>query len=78
VNLLDLQVVVLGGKTLGYVGDIYAREVERALREKILYGDRRRVGVELSGAGQHAGAVGAASLILHAAYAPRMVSLQSA
>jgi hypothetical protein len=60
------------------VGDIYAREVERALREKILYGYRRRVGVELSGAGQHAGAVGAASLILHAAYALRMVGLQSA
>lgn len=78
VNLLDLQMVVLGGKTLGYVGDFYVEEVERALGEKILYGDRRRVGVELSGAGQHAGAVGAASLILHEAYAPRMVGLQSA
>jgi predicted NBD/HSP70 family sugar kinase len=78
VNLLDLQMVVLGGKTFGEAGGIYLREVERSLRETILYPDRRRVQVELSGAGQHAGAVGAASLVLHAAYAPRMVGLQPA
>jgi predicted NBD/HSP70 family sugar kinase len=77
VNLLDLQMVVLGGKTLGHAGRIYIKEVDESLRERILYRDRRQVRVELSGAGQHAGAIGAASLVLHAAYSPRMVGLQS-
>lgn len=78
VNLLDLQMVVLGGKTFGEAGGIYLEEVERSLRETILYPDRRRVRAELSGAGEHAGAVGAASLILHAAYSPRMGGLEPA
>ncbi|MBA2533618.1 MAG: ROK family transcriptional regulator [Rubrobacter sp.] len=77
VNLLDLQLVVLGGKALGEAAHIYRREVEVALR-KVLYPERREVRVELSGAGEDAGAVGAASVILHAAYAPRLMSLRSA
>ena len=77
VNLLDLQMVVLGGKALGEAAYIYRREVEEALR-KILYPERREVRVELSSAGEDAGAVGAASVILHAAYAPRLMDLRSA
>jgi predicted NBD/HSP70 family sugar kinase len=76
VNLLDLQMVVLGGKALGEAAYIYRREVEEALR-KILYPERREVRVELSGAGEDAGAVGAASVVLHAAYAPRLMDLRS-
>jgi predicted NBD/HSP70 family sugar kinase len=77
VNLLDLQMVVLGGKALGEAAYIYRREVEEALR-KILYPERREVRVELSSAGEDAGAVGAASVVLHAAYAPRLMDLRSA
>jgi predicted NBD/HSP70 family sugar kinase len=77
VNLLDLQMVVLGGKALGEAAHSYRREVEKALRGKILYPERREVRVELSGAGEDAGAVGAASVVLHAAYAPRLMSLRS-
>jgi predicted NBD/HSP70 family sugar kinase len=77
VNLLDLQMVVLGGKALGEAAYIYRREVEEALR-KILYPKRREVRVELSSAGEDAGAVGAASVVLHAAYAPRLMDLRSA
>jgi predicted NBD/HSP70 family sugar kinase len=77
VNLLDLQMVVLGGKALGEAAYIYRREVEEALR-KILYPERREVRVELSGAGEDSGAVGAASVVLHAAYSPRLMSLRSA
>lgn len=78
VNLLDLQMVVLGGRALGEAAHIYRQEVEEALRGKILYPERREVQVELSGAGEDAGAVGAASVVLHAAYAPRLMSLRSA
>jgi predicted NBD/HSP70 family sugar kinase len=77
VNLLDLQMVVLGGKALGEAAHIYRGEVEEAL-QKILYPERREVRVELSSAGEDAGAVGAASVILHATYAPRLMDLRSA
>jgi predicted NBD/HSP70 family sugar kinase len=77
VNLLDLQMVVLGGKALKEGAHIYRREVEDAL-QKILYPERREVRVELSSAGEDAGAVGAASVILHATYAPRLMDLRSA
>jgi predicted NBD/HSP70 family sugar kinase len=77
VNLLDLQMVVLGGKALGEAAYIYRREVEEALRS-VLYPERREVRVELSSVGEDAGAVGAASVVLHAAYAPRLMDLRSA
>ena len=49
VNLLDLQLVVLGGKALVEAAYVYKQEVEEALR-KILYPERRRLRVEPSGA----------------------------
>ena len=72
VNALDLQMVVLGGKSLNASGNIYRREVEKALGETMLYRDRREVSVEMSQSGEDAGAVGAASLIPHAAYSPQL------
>jgi predicted NBD/HSP70 family sugar kinase len=72
VNALDLQLVVLGGKSLNAARYIYRREVEKALGETMLYRDRREVSVEMSQSGEDAGAVGAASLILHAAYSPQL------
>jgi predicted NBD/HSP70 family sugar kinase/predicted transcriptional regulator len=77
VNLLDLQMVVLGGKALGEAAHIYKQQVEEAIHGKILYPDQREVQVELSSAGEDAGAVGAASVVLHAAYSPRLMSLRS-
>jgi hypothetical protein len=43
----------------------------------ILYSDQREVQVELLSAGEDTGAVGAASVVLHAAYSPRLMSLRS-
>lgn len=68
-NALDLEMVVLGGKGFGELGDVYMREVRRAFDERLLYRDRRRIALEASEAGEDAGAVGAASLVLHATYA---------
>lgn len=76
VNILDLELVVIGGKGFGGIGYIYEHEIREAIEKRSLYPDRRDVRIELSTATEDAGAVGAASLILHAYYAPRMRGLR--
>lgn len=71
VNLLDLELVVLGGTVLGPVAELFRAELERAVAERTMASDLRRVRVELSHAGENAAAVGAASLVMHTAFAPR-------
>lgn len=75
VNTLDVELVVLGGKALRGVEHIYRREVQGTLNNTMVASHWREVPIELSMAGDDAGAVGAASLTLHMAYAPRMASL---
>jgi predicted NBD/HSP70 family sugar kinase len=75
VSLLDLRLIVLGGRHLAEVGPIYQKEVERALNNRLLTRNLRKVKVELSLAGQDAGAVGAAALVLHEIFAPRLTEL---
>jgi predicted NBD/HSP70 family sugar kinase len=72
VNVLDVELVVLGGSGFRYIGEIYRRVVNDVVRQRILAGDRRGVRIELSTAGEDAGAVGAASLLLDATYSPRL------
>ncbi len=76
VNILDLELVVIGGKGFGGIGYIYEHEIREAIERRSLYPDRREVRVELSTAEEDVGAVGAASLILHTYYAPRMRGLR--
>lgn len=76
VNLLDIELVVLGGKAFRDVGHLYEKEVYEDLKKKILYPERRKVRVELSGAEDPA-AVGAAALILYTTYAPRFAGLKA-
>ncbi len=76
VNLLDLPTIILGGQKLYQVGAIYKASVERALRERLITRNVRHVGVELSIAGENAGAVGAAALVLHELYSPRLTELR--
>jgi predicted NBD/HSP70 family sugar kinase len=78
VNLLDLELVVLGGKVLGTVAELYRREIERAVEERTMASGLRRVRVVLSQAGEDAAAVGAASLVMHTAFAPRQAGLERA
>lgn len=75
VNVLDLELVVLGGSGFRDAGDIYRDEVRRIVKDRVMASDRREIQVELSLAGEDAGAVGAASLILDATYAPRLGGL---
>jgi hypothetical protein len=76
VNLLDLQMVLLEGKALGEAAYVYMREVEQALR-KNLYPELAELRVELSEDGEDGEAVEAASVVLHAPYAPRLMGLRS-
>lgn len=78
VNLLDLELVVLGSKVLGIVAELYRGEIERAVTERTMASGLRRVRVELSRAGEDAAAVGAASLVMHTAFAPRQAGLDRA
>jgi predicted NBD/HSP70 family sugar kinase len=78
VNLLDVELIVLGGKGLGNVGDLFRREIERTVAERAMASDLRPIRVELSRVGQDAAAVGAASLVLHTAFAPQQAGLERA
>lgn len=75
VSLLDLELVVLGGKALREVGFIYQSAVHKALHERLITRNVRQIRVELSAAGADAGAVGAAALVLHKIYSPRLTGL---
>lgn len=78
VNLLDLELIVLGGRAFREVGHIYKDEVQKVVNDRIMARTRRNVLVELAKAGEDAGAVGAASLMLDATYSPRLVELERA
>ncbi|NWJ44283.1 MAG: ROK family transcriptional regulator [Chloroflexi bacterium] len=75
VNLLDVSLVVLGGKGFRKLGTLYQRIIQEVLDQRVIARSRRDIRVELSAAGENAGAVGAASLILHEFFAPRLASL---
>ncbi|MBN9392417.1 MAG: ROK family transcriptional regulator [Chloroflexi bacterium] len=75
VNLLDLKLVVLGGTHMSEAGPIYKDEVEQALNKRLLTRNFQKVNVELSVAGKDAGAVGAAALVMHEIFAPRLAEL---
>jgi predicted NBD/HSP70 family sugar kinase len=76
VNLLDLELVILGGRGLPKIGETYRQLVQQVLNERLIARNRRQIKVELTVAGELAGAVGAASLILHDLYAPKLLGLK--
>ena len=75
VNMLDVELVVLGGKGFRRLGDIYKQEIERVLQNKLIARQFREIEVKLSEAGEDVGALGAASLILHKTYSPHLADL---
>lgn len=76
VNLLAADLIVLGGKAVSGVEEIYTEKIRHALGERALDRDRGVPRVEPSTAGEEAGAVGAASLVLHTIYAPKLAALR--
>lgn len=74
-NLVDVPLVVLGGWGMSHVGDLYGAELLSAVSERSIARSMRRVRVETSSIGEDVGAIGAASLVLHSAYSPKVTSV---
>ncbi|KAB8193269.1 ROK family protein [Nonomuraea phyllanthi] len=72
VNMLDIDLLVLGGPALGAAGEIYREVIARAVADRPLARRLHAVRVETSPIADDAAAIGAASLVFHATYAPRL------
>lgn len=77
VNVLDVELLVLGGSALRQVADVLLPAVSAAVNERTIARWVRTVSVERSALGDDVGAIGAASLVLHGAYAPGWTQLLS-
>jgi predicted NBD/HSP70 family sugar kinase len=77
VNIVDVDLVVLGGHGIRHVETRFRRAVERALATRPLARSIRTAKVELSPLGPDAAVVGGAALVLHATYSPRVSELLS-
>ncbi|HWG22966.1 ROK family transcriptional regulator [Actinospica sp.] len=74
-NMLDVELFVLGGPALGPVGGIYREAIDEALSARPIARRVHKAPVSLSPAGSGAGAIGAASLVFHRAFAPQLTTL---
>jgi predicted NBD/HSP70 family sugar kinase len=75
VNMLDIDLLVLGGPAMHKVADIYHRVVAEAVTTRPLARRLHTVRVETSPIASDAAAIGAASLVFHATYSPRLGTL---
>lgn len=75
VNLVDPSLVVLAGRGFATGGEVHRAAVERALRHEALARSSQDIEVRLSRLPVAAAAIGAASLVLDARFAPRMNGL---
>jgi predicted NBD/HSP70 family sugar kinase len=78
VAVVDPDLVVLGGAGLEAARPIYEPVIRRTLRDRTRLLGQREITVAISGSGTDVGAVGAASMLLHNAYAPRFASIDVA
>jgi predicted NBD/HSP70 family sugar kinase len=77
VNLLDLEMVVLGGPSLDGAAEIYRSAIESAVHERTIARACQQIRVAVSTRGQDAGALGAASLVFYGAFVPGLAGLPS-
>lgn len=75
VNLLDLPLVVIGGRGLGSLAGHFSRTAEERVNTRTMAHDVRTTRVVPSLVGDSVGAIGAASLVLHSSYAPHLAVL---
>lgn len=75
VNLTDVDLIVLGGRVFDGIGGLFVDILQRILDDQS-YGHRRRaVSVAMTAAPGDPGAVGAATLVLHARLTPKLAGL---
>jgi predicted NBD/HSP70 family sugar kinase len=77
VNIVDVDLVILGGHGIRHVEALFRRAVVRALATRPLARRIRIVDVALSPLGVDAAVVGGAALVLHATFSPQVSSLLS-
>lgn len=75
VNMLDIDLLVLGGPAMHKIADIYHRVIAEAVATRPLARRLHTVQVETSPIAADAAAIGAASLVFHYTYAPRVGAL---
>ncbi|GAA4224978.1 putative NBD/HSP70 family sugar kinase [Streptosporangium album] len=75
VNMLDFDMLVLGGPALHEIGGTYRDMIAEAVATRALARRLHTVRVEISPIAADAAAIGAASLVFHATYAPRLDAL---
>jgi predicted NBD/HSP70 family sugar kinase len=76
-NALDVELLVIGGKSIAHVAEIYRDKATEYLRRFPLARRTHTLRVAISELSSDGAALGAASLVLHAAYAPDMADLTS-
>ncbi|MBB4931178.1 putative NBD/HSP70 family sugar kinase [Lipingzhangella halophila] len=74
-NIADVPMIVLGGWGISHVGTLYSEALNTAVAERTIARSMRKTQVDVSLTGEDVGAIGAASLVLHTAYSPRVNSL---
>jgi predicted NBD/HSP70 family sugar kinase len=76
-NALDVDLLVIGGKAVTHVAEIYREKVTEFLVARPLARKTHTLEVAISDMANDGAALGAASLVLHAAYAPSTADLVS-
>ncbi len=71
-SVLAPDLVVVGGSAIEAARSVYEPEIRAALARRTANLGDRSIPVEISTAGSDVGAVGAASIVLHAAFTPRI------
>jgi predicted NBD/HSP70 family sugar kinase len=76
-NALDVELLVIGGKAVTHVAEIYKEKVTEFLISRPLARKTHTLEVAISDMANDGAALGAASLVLHATYAPSTADLIS-
>jgi predicted NBD/HSP70 family sugar kinase len=76
-NALDVELLVIGGKAVTHVAEIYKEKVTQFLSSRPLARKTHTLRVAISDMANDGAALGAASLVLHAAFAPDTADLVS-
>jgi predicted NBD/HSP70 family sugar kinase len=77
-NALDPDLLVIGGKSVNHVAQIYQQRVSELVSSRPLARKTHTMRVVISDMADAGAALGAASLVLHAAYSPSTADLVSA
>jgi predicted NBD/HSP70 family sugar kinase len=77
-NTLDLELLIIGGRSINHVAEIYRDKMSEFLEARPLARRNHILRVAISDMANDGAALGAASLVLHANYAPDTAHLTSA